>query len=94
MPETLEQPQVDYSTFQSTMHIDERHRIYAEAGALYDNGRRDEAFVLQRKIPLPPHMALNMLRDPLFGAAYLLDEGYNLADAAKCFGQDWMERYG
>ncbi len=88
-------PKFDPRTFKSTMSNEEMLRLSRESHECLQRGEKDKAFEIIGRIPLQPHIALDILLDPAKGKEYLLEDGYfNLSDAEAFYGKDWIEKYG
>lgn len=74
--------------FVSTMSDEEQDRIMDEAYALEDRGEKEEADRLWRTLPVDPIFADGIKRT--LGIGILKQGGYNLNDAVKLFGQEWL----
>jgi hypothetical protein len=66
----------------------EKADIFMEAHKLREEGRNKEATVVQRGIPLPANLA-KILKEQV-GADFLIQNGWNLAEAEAEFGNDWL----
>lgn len=85
-------PTYDYSECHTwSMTKEEAAAIYAEANDCMEKGDEEGYDNLIAKLPLPPNMALR-LRDEM-GKEKLLASGFNLADAAIVYGEDWLDNY-
>ena len=51
-------------------------------------GQEDKAMELRRTVPLSPWLA-KFIKEKL-GASFLIDNGYNLAEAEVEYGPDWL----
>jgi hypothetical protein len=70
------------------MTLSEVADILAKSYEMEDAGQVDEALELRRTIPLKPYMA-KFIKEK-FGINFLIDSGYNLAEAEVEYGQDWL----
>ena len=68
----------------------EKADISMRAFALEDEGRKEEAIALKKTIPIPAHLAKIFKKQ--FGADYLINAGWNLAEAEAAYGADWLSR--
>ena len=62
--------------------------IIMEAHKLREEGREDEATALQRTIPVPALLA-KVFKEKV-GADFLIQGGWNLAEANAEYGPDWL----
>ncbi len=93
--ERKDMPKFNPHTFKSTMSSEEMRRINRESRECFYRGERDKAIDMLAKIPLQPHIAMDILLDPELGKEHLLEDNYfNLADAEAFYGKDWIEKYG
>jgi hypothetical protein len=74
----------------SEMTLHEELVIRNRAGELEQQGKAEEGMRLVKTIPLPPWMA-KMLKEKV-GVDYLRQSGWNLSEAEKAYGQDWLDR--
>jgi hypothetical protein len=70
------------------MTIEEKAKVIYEAVLLFDEGKDEEASQLIRSVPMPPSLAKNVKE--IYGADLLLENGYNLLEANKTYGKDWL----
>jgi hypothetical protein len=70
------------------MTEDEKVDIMMRAVALYDEGKDDEAFALQKTMPMPPFLA--KFAKEHGQTDFLISSGWNLAEAEAAFGPDWL----
>lgn len=75
---------------QQLMTEKEKAAITVRAFALMDEGKKDEGMALFRTIPMPPFLA-KIMKDKM-GVDYLINEGWNLAEAEVKFGQGWLNQ--
>jgi hypothetical protein len=68
----------------------EKADIYMKSVELKKAGKTAEALALRRQIPLPPYLA-KFAKDNM-GVDFLLEQGWNLAEAEKEYGTDWLDR--
>jgi hypothetical protein len=66
----------------------EKAEIFMEAHRLREEGREDEATAVQHNIPLPANLA-KFLKEQV-GAEFLIQNGWNLAEAEAEFGSNWL----
>jgi hypothetical protein len=66
----------------------EKADIFMDAHRLRMEGREAEATTMQRQIPLPSFLA-KILKEKV-GADFLIQNGWNLAEAEAEFGNDWL----
>jgi hypothetical protein len=71
------------------MTVREKVDIAMEAMRLRQEGRIDEATVLDRSIPSPPWLA-KYWKDAM-GADFLIKGGWNLAEAEAEYGSGWLD---
>ena len=53
-------------------------------------GREEEATKVAMKIPLAPHLAMALKE--VYGAEYVRNAGFNLADAEVKYGTNWLDK--
>jgi hypothetical protein len=70
------------------MTDDEKIRTTYKAALLSDEGKEEEASRLLRSVPLQPELA-KIFKD-VYGADYLANSGFNLLEADKVYGKDWL----
>jgi hypothetical protein len=68
----------------------EKADIFMESYRLRQEGRKEEATALRRTIPLPAILA-KILKEEV-GADFLIQNGWNLAEAEAEYGTDWLTR--
>ena len=73
-----------------TMTFDEKLAILNEAVALRKTGDEEGASQLIRSVPMPPYMA-KVMKEKV-GSDYLVNGGWNLAEAEAEFGFGWLNR--
>jgi len=66
----------------------EKADIMMEAHRLREEGREEEATAVQHRIPLPANLA-KFLKDNV-GFEFLIQNGWNLAEAEAQFGSNWL----
>jgi hypothetical protein len=72
------------------MTVAEQVAIARKANALRAEGKTAEATALDRSIPTPAYLA-KVFKDKV-GADFLIQGGWNLAEAEAEFGSDWLTR--
>jgi hypothetical protein len=72
------------------MTLEEKAKTAYKAVVLLDEGKEEEAFQLIESIPMPPHLAKNVKK--IYGSEFLIEHGYNLLEADKAYGKDWLTR--
>ena len=73
-----------------SMTLDEKLSIACKAAALHDAGDKEGASRLIRTAPLPFYIA-KVIKDKM-GADFLINGGWNLAEAEAEFGHDWLSK--
>jgi hypothetical protein len=73
-----------------TMSLKERLAIGMKAHELREAGKEEEAFALDKTIPLAPFLA--KIAKEKIGPDFLLKSGLNLSEAEAEFGKDWLTR--
>ena len=68
----------------------EKVEIFRQVIAIKEEGRIDEAIALNRTIPIPAYLA-KVFKEKV-GADFLIQGGWNLAEAESEYGQDWLAR--
>jgi hypothetical protein len=68
----------------------EKADTYLEAHRLRKEGREEEADIIERSIPVPAFLA-KVFKEKV-GADFLINGGWNLAEADVEFGQGWLTR--
>jgi hypothetical protein len=66
----------------------EQADLFMEAHRLRKEGRKEEATAVQRRVPLPAFLA-KVLKEEM-GADFLIQHGWNLAEAEAEYGPDWL----
>jgi hypothetical protein len=64
--------------------------VIMESHRLREAGRMEEATALHRTIPVPAYLA-KLFKEKV-GAEFLINGGWNLAEAEAEFGSDWLDR--
>jgi hypothetical protein len=72
------------------MTVPEQVAVAREANRLREAGRTIEAIALDRSIPIPAYLA-KVFKEKV-GADFLIEGGWNLAEAEAAFGSDWLTR--
>ena len=70
--------------------LEEELAIARKAFALRDQGKLEEYKQMRKQIPLQPYLA-KFAKDH-FGVDFLIDSGWNLAEAEAEFGSDWLTK--
>jgi hypothetical protein len=70
------------------MTDDERLDTMYQAALLFDEGKEEEAMQLSKTVPLKPELA--RIGKEVYGADFLIENGYNLLEADKVYGKDWL----
>lgn len=83
-------PHADKKPYMKHYSPEEIHAMCLQVVALLSEGKREEAGILLKEIPLLPKSAKIMKE--LSGGEHLATSGYNLAEAMAAFGPDWLER--
>jgi hypothetical protein len=73
-----------------TMTLDEKIAIGLKAIELRKAGNTTEYKRLMKSMPMPPYLARAAKR--LMGADFLIDGGWNLAEADAEYGPDWLSK--
>jgi hypothetical protein len=68
----------------------EKADITMQAIALEGIGKEEEAMALSKTIPVPPFLAKVMKE--MSGVDYILESGWNMAEAEAAFGKDWLTK--
>ena len=68
----------------------EKIEIFKKTLELEESGKAEEAKALQRTVPIPAYLA-KIFKEKV-GADFLIQGGYNLAEAEVEYGQDWLTR--
>ena len=72
------------------MSEQEKIEIFMEAHRLREEGKEDEATIMQRTAPVPAFLA-KVFKEKV-GADFLIQGGWNLAEANAEYGSDWLTR--
>jgi hypothetical protein len=81
---------MEQAGLQNNMTQNEESAILMQCITLRDQGKEKEAIALQKKIPLPPWLAKSV-KDSI-GADFLITEGYDLTEANKEYGENWLAK--
>lgn len=84
-------PGYDVANFESTMSGEEARHWSDLAVQLRKQGKRGESSEAMGKIPLEPGLALTQY--VMLGREGLLLSDFNLKDAEKAYGADWLDRF-
>ena len=71
-----------------TMTLDEKLATSNKAFTLLEAGDREGYSRLIRSIPMPPYLA--KVAKEKIGVDFLINGGWNLAEAEAVFGPDWL----
>jgi hypothetical protein len=72
------------------MTLEEKVMTMYKATLLLDEGKRDEAHKLIASVPLKPELA--KIGKEVYGTDFLINGGYNLLEANKAYGKDWLNK--
>jgi hypothetical protein len=72
------------------MTLKEQLAVGVKVAELRKAGKDEESLALEKTIPIPPFLAKIMKEKA--GADYLINSGWNLAEAEAEFGSDWLTR--
>jgi hypothetical protein len=70
------------------MTLEEKLNLSVRSIELKRAGKLEEAEELFKQIPLAPYLA--KAAKEVYGAEYLLNNGYNLSEAEAEYGKDWL----
>jgi hypothetical protein len=79
---------IETKTEHRLMTIEEQAQIMYKAVSLLDEGKEEEAACLIKSVPLMPEMA--KIGKEVYGADFLIENGYNLLEANEAYGNDWL----
>ena len=79
---------MNQKSWESSMSLEETKRVLAEVNRLEAMGDEEGAYRLSLTLPMKPSLADDIKR--LNGIQWLIDGGYNLTDAVRKFGQEWL----
>jgi hypothetical protein len=68
----------------------EKADIFMKSYELKQSGKEEEAIAMRRTIPLPAHLA--QFAKKYMGSEFLIQSGWNLAEAEAKFGTDWLNK--
>ena len=68
---------------------EEIHAMCLQVAELLAGGKRHEAEIVLKEIPLLPKSA--KLMKEMFGSRHVVESGYNLVEALEEFGPDWLK---
>jgi hypothetical protein len=72
------------------MTEDEKINILLEVVRLREEGKEAEASAIFKTYPLEPGFAKNIKE--VYGADFLIENGYNLSEAEAKYGKDWLNK--
>jgi hypothetical protein len=72
------------------MSDDEKFTVWQQSMSLRRAGNVEEARALAKTVPMPPFLAKFCKEHGL--SSYLIESGWNLAEAEAAFGADWLTR--
>jgi hypothetical protein len=72
------------------MTLHEKLAIIVQTGELKKQGKTEEAMRLRKTVPLEPWLA-KTLKEKV-GVDYLRQSGWNLSEAERAYGQNWLSR--
>ena len=67
----------------------EKADIVMKSFEMQDAGQKEEAQALRRTVPLSPWLA-KFIKEKV-GADFLIENGYNLAEAEAKYGKNWLD---
>ena len=73
-----------------TMTLHEKLAIGMKAIELEKQGKFEEALEVEKLIPLPPYLA--KWAKKRLGAQFLIENGWNLAEAEEEYGPNWLTK--
>jgi hypothetical protein len=73
-----------------TMTLDEKIALSNKAIAFRKAGNTAEYERLMKSMPMPPYLA--RVAKKFMGADFLIDGGWNLAEADAEYGRDWISK--
>jgi hypothetical protein len=76
--------------YKKTMSLHDELKLGMQSVEMDQRGKHEEASRIRRQIPLSPHMAAWAKKR--MGADFLVQSGWNLADAEAAFGTDWLNK--
>jgi hypothetical protein len=72
------------------MTLQEKLAIGVKVAELRAAGKKEEALALDKTTPLPPYLA--KIAKEKIGVDFLINSGWNLAEAEEKYGKDWLTR--
>ena len=69
---------------------EEINKMCLQVADLLSKGKRNEASMLLKEIPLLPKSAKIMKE--MFGCKHVIESGYNLIEAVEEFGHEWLKQ--
>jgi hypothetical protein len=72
------------------MTLKEKLAIGVKVAELHAAGKKEEALALDKTTPLPPYLA--KIAKEKIGVDFLINGGWNLAEAEAKYGKDWLTR--
>ena len=69
---------------------EEINKMCLQVADLLSKGKRNEASMLLKEIPLLPKSAKIMKE--MFGCKHVIESGYNLIEAVEEFGREWLKQ--
>ncbi|MDR0362637.1 MAG: hypothetical protein LBJ46_08165 [Planctomycetota bacterium] len=79
-------------TWESTMSRKDTKTLLDGIHAALKQEDEKGAFALTKKLPLAPELAMCFATQVGLGPELLKNSGFNLKDAEKKYGRDWLER--
>ncbi len=79
-------------TWESTMSREETMALLDAAETELEQGNEDKAYAISLKIPLAPELAMCFATQAGLGPDALEASGFNLKDAEKKYGRNWLEQ--
>lgn len=76
----------------STMPREETYALLDAADIEFEKGNKDAGYAILKKIPLAPDLAMCYATQAGLGPKILKTRGFNLKDAERRYGHDWLER--
>jgi hypothetical protein len=70
------------------MSLEEQALIGRKAHTLMEEGKHEEASALRRSLPMPAYLA-KVLKEKV-GMDFLVQGGWNLAEAEATYGPEWL----
>lgn len=69
---------------------EEINKMCLQVADFVSKGKRNEASILLKEIPLLPKSAKIMKE--MFGCKHVIESGYNLIEVVEEFGHDWLKQ--